>query len=246
MFSFFKKKKPKIEFVNTIPGVAQVMPIIESKQYRHPWVDRALYDFSKASKDPENKTRKIQHISRCPGIFTIQRHGWILRTWQDIAITTDKNGIFWKSSSQLGGDAIHLHNEFEYTDYFVDWPNDTIRKVLKINTGWVAKVPDGYYLLEMHLPFYEESRFITATGYHQDKLGFAHLNPQLFWRIKEGTSLIKAGTPIAQYILVKKDEFEWLCGDVDKKELTIWNTYDESKFIKNYNEAKKFFSEEKK
>lgn len=243
MFNLFKKK-PTIEFVNEIPGVATLMPMIEAKEYKHQWVARAQQHFAEIRKDPHWRNNKMLHTARCPGIFSLQRHGWILRTWQDIVITTngDGNSFTWRSASIHGGDAVTYHNELQYRDYMDHWPLHTLPLVLKINTGWRCNVPKGYFLMEMPVAHADENRFTTISGYFNQDAGPASLNVQLLWHVMNGEELIKAGTPIAQYVLVPKEQLNMVCREVEEED-KIWlsTLYDTSKFVKNYSEVRKIF-----
>lgn len=245
MLNLFRRLK--IEFVNEVPGVAEYMPLIPAKEFRHSWVERAVKDFAKTREDPAWNHKKFMHTARCPGIFSLQRHGWIMRTWQDIVITTNKadpvNFSWLCAHSQ---DGVGFHQPHQLADYWGQWPETTLRSVIKIHTGWRCLVPEGYYLHEMPLPLSEESRFTTIPGYFSREAGPASMNVQLLWHVMDGETLIKAGTPIAQYLLVPKDQPEMLCRDADvrKDKLLLARLYDETKFVKNYGEVKKLFGAE--
>lgn len=244
MFNFFKKKNT-IEFVNEIPGVADLMPIIDAKHYRHTWVNRAHQDFAKIRENPNWQHNKLLHTARCPGIFSLQRHGWILRTWQDIVITTNGDGksFSWKSASAHGGDVVSYHDTVQYSAYMDHWPSHTLQIVLKINTGWRCNVPKGYYLMEMPVAHADENRFTTIPGYFSREAGPANMNVQLLWNVHCGETLLKAGTPIAQYILVPKEQPAASCREANDNDHILLRSslYDASKFVKNYNEVKKLF-----
>jgi len=242
---FFEKVK-KLEFINEIPGVADLMPIIESKYIRHDWVNKAHQQFSEIRKNPNWNHTKLMHTAKCPGIFTLQRHGWILRTWQDIIITTTGSDteFSWRSASNTGGDAVGFHPPIQFSDYFDEWPEDTLKTVVRINTGWRCDVPKGYYLMEMPVAYSGDNRFTTVPGYFSREAGPASMNVQLLWHIKKGETLIKAGTPISQYVLVPKNLPEMSCRDEKLSDRTwLSRLYDSSKFVKNYNEVRRLFSD---
>jgi hypothetical protein len=236
--------KPKITFVNEIEGVAGLMPMIPAKQYRNRWVDKAVQDFAKVREQPNWNHQKMIHTARCPGIFSLQRHGWVLRTWQDIEITTwgDGVGFLWKSATGIGGDAVGHHGPEQLANFHEDWDANTLKTLVKINTGWRCNVPKGYYLMEMPLPLSDEKRFTAVPGYFSSDAGPASMNVQLMWHVMNGSALIKAGTPIAQYILVPKDQMDYECRDaVPEDGLRLSHLYDASKFVKSYGEVKKLF-----
>jgi hypothetical protein len=236
-------RKPKIEFINETPGVAEMMPLIPARDYKHPWAIKALNDFSEIRKDPKWRHKNFIHTARCPGIFTIQRHGWIMRTWQDIVITTNKDdSINFSWLCARNQESISYHSPNQLADFWEEWPADTLRTIIKINTGWRCNVPKGYYLMEMPLPLSEENRFSVIPGFFPRDAGPASMNVQLMWHVLDGETLIKAGTPIAQYILVPKEQLDFTCRDaVPTDKLALSDLYDASRFVKNYNEVKKLF-----
>ena len=218
--------------------------MIPAKQHRNAWVDRAVQDFAKVREMPNWNHDKVIHTARCPGIFSLQRHGWILRTWQDIEITTWGNGVdfIWKSATDIGGVAVEVHPPHQLADFHENWPANTLKSLVKINTGWRCNVPKGYYLMEMPLPLGDEHRFTAVPGYFSREAGPASMNVQLMWHVMEGNTLIKAGTPIAQYVLVPKDQPEFECRDARPEDgLRLSHLYDASKFVKSYGEVKKLF-----
>lgn len=245
--NWFRRSKPILEFVNETPGVAELMPLTLAKEFRHPWVERAMRDFAKTREDPTWTHKKFAHTARCPGIFSLQRHGWVMRTWQDIVITTNKadpENFSWLCARSQ--DYVSHHPSHQLADYWSQWPETTLRSVIKIHTGWHCLVPEGYYLHEMPLPLSEESRFTTIPGFFSREAGPAPMNVQLLWHVMDGETLIKAGTPIAQYVLVPKEQPEMLCRDADarKDRLLLARMYGETKFVKNYGEIKKLFGAE--
>ena len=238
------KRDPKITFVNEIEGVAGLMPMIPAKMHRNRWVDAAARDFAQVREDPHWTHNKMIHTARCPGIFSLQRHGWILRTWQDIEITTwgDGVGFLWKAATGIGGDAVGHHSPEQLANFHETWPENTLKTLVKIHTGWRCNVPKGYYLMEMPLPLSDEHRFTAVPGYFSREAGPASMNVQCLWHVMTGSTLIKAGTPIAQYILVPKDQPDYECRDATQEDgLKLSHLYDASKFVKNYGEVKKLF-----
>jgi hypothetical protein len=130
-------RRPKIEFVNVLPGVAELMPIIPAKELKRPWVDNALRDFAEVRKNPDWNKARFQHISKCPGMFTLHRQGWVVRAWQDITITTkadDPHNFSWLCAADQEGAG--SHGNIKWIDYYGEWKPNTLRNLVKINTGW--------------------------------------------------------------------------------------------------------------
>lgn len=241
--------KKKIVFETTIPGVDKLMPIIPAKEYRHPWVSRALDDYAKIRAQPGFGTERSLHTARCPGIFKLQRHGWILRTWQDICIETNGDGenFNWTTPANqilLNKEPfVSSHSPDQLYQFMDNWPSNTLKSLIKINTSWRCVVPKGYYLLEMPIPYSDDNRFTTVPGYFSRETGPAQMNVQLLWHVLNGKTLIKAGTPIAQYILVPKEEVDMEIVTVGNKASIhqLFYLSDNQRFVKNFNHIKKIF-----
>ncbi len=248
----FKWRKEKIVFETTIPGMDKLMPIIPAKDYKRPWVDRALHDLANIRKKPDYGTEKMSHVARCPGIFKLQRQGWIVRAWQDITIETNGDGhtFLWTTpmdqSTFNKEDYVSCHEPETFHQYMNNWPENSLKTIIKIHTGWRCVVPKGYYLMEMPVVYSDEKRFTTLPGFLGREMGPSHLNVQMMWNVLQGKTLIKAGTPIAQYILVPKEEMKMEMKTIGKP-ANIYDLFDLSnqhRFVKNHNEIKELFGKD--
>lgn len=244
--------KPKITFECLISGVERIMPMIPAKDLKHAWVHRAHQELINMRKDPEWGMKKEVHTARCPGIFNLQRHGWVMRTWQDITIETygDGKSFNWttpidqKRLNLTAGDYIGSHSEIQLANYMEHWRADTLRTLLKLQTPWRCKVPKGYYLLEMPIPYLDEDRFTTIQGFFSREQGIAQMNPQFLWHVPVGKTLIKAGTPIAQYILVPKEKVDMeIYVETPADEHEFFELVNSHRFVKNYGEVKRIFGD---
>lgn len=225
------------------------MPIIPAKNYKHPWVQRAHHEIAQWRKDPDWGMRKMKHVSRCPGIFNLQRSGWILRTWMDLVVETDGEGMIkWSTpldQTDLGykynPPYVDFHVESQFAKFMENWREDTSKTILKLASPWRAKVPKGYKLWEINIPYYDEIRWTVCPGVLAHDQGYGQMNPQLMWHVPKGKTLIKAGTPISQYILVPDEQYEMEMIPAEKQTVEQFaNLFNESRFVKNYAEIKRF------
>jgi hypothetical protein len=248
--NFFKK--PRVVFECLIPGVERLMPMVEAKTIRYPWVNRAVAEVKADRQKPEYGMKKQVHTAKCPGIFNLQRHGWVMRTWQDITIETFGDGSRFEWTSAIdqkklngqAGDYIGFHPDIQLANYMENWPSNTLRTLLKIQSPWRCVVPKDYYLLEMPVAYADENRFTTVNGFFSHEQGPAQMNPQFMWHIMKGKTLIKAGTPIAQYMLIPKDKYEMeVKTHKQATEHEFFDLVNSHRFIKNYAEIKRIYGE---
>jgi hypothetical protein len=205
-------KQPKIEFFSVMPELTKLAPIVPANQFKPMWFNDATQDLVTSIKDPSHGKYRQTHTARCPGIFNLIRYGYVLTTWQDIVITTngDKHTFEWRSAidqSLYDAPAVSFIGKEQLSDYMDGW-DDSLSCVIKINTPWRVIVPKGYYLHEGPLPYTDEKRFTTLPGFFSQEYGVAQLNIQLKWHVLEGETLIKAGTPLAHYMLMPKNQPE--------------------------------------
>lgn len=246
---WFTKKK-QVEFCCLIGGVDKVMPVVRARDLEHAWVNSVRTAYAEQRKQPDFGMTRSLHTAKCPGIFSLMRHGWVVRTWQDIVIETngDKNSFSWttpidQKALPFGSDYVGFHDAHSLADHMQDWPDNALRVALKINSPWMARIPKGYYLLEMPVAYGDESRFTTLPGFFDCDHGPAPLSQQLLWHVLEGKTLIKAGTPLAQYVLVPKEQADFVvsgydanCSDIQARALLAAN-----RFVANYKHLTQVF-----
>lgn len=249
--NLFKRKDPKIEFVSLLPEVAQIMPIEPAKNIKYDWLKRAREDYSNQRKADPEPTHKVSHITRCPGISSINRQGWVQRAWQDISIRTNGDGTSFDWITPINQKTVDCdHNwKWQYVDFHPEslygqykrQNNTTLKTVIKIQSPWMVYIPKGYYLMSMPIPYSDRHEFTAATGLLDPDYGPNFLNVQIFWHVLDGEVHIPAGTPLCQYILIKKDKFDSDVRAYEQKDLDNLrlraNTMD-NRWIPNYNPLK--------
>jgi len=247
-------KKPKVVFQCCVPGVEKIMPIIPAKDYKHAWTARAHQEYVNLKKEPGWGMSRFFHTARCPGIFNLQKQGWIQRTWLDITIETFGDGyrFEWTSAldqsqlSNLTGGSVGSHASDQYFNYMQNWGEDTLKTIVKIQSPWRCKIPEGYYLMKMPIPYADEVRFTTLPGIFDSDMGTAPLNVQMLWHVPKGKVLIKAGTPVAQYVLIPKKKFDYELEVVSNPNGAVFEMLlKDSRFVPNYDAMRTILKEQK-
>jgi hypothetical protein len=221
-------KRPKIEFFSLSPDITRLAPIVPAHKFKPQWFEKATKEFVNITKQEGYGTEPVRHTAKCPGVFNLIRYGWVMTTWQDIIIETngDKQLFIWKtpidqsklrSKTQMD-ENVGFHPSSQLSDYMGGW-DDSLNCVLKIHTPWRVIVPKNYYLLEGPLPYSDDNRFTTMPGFFSQEYGVSQLNVQLKWNVLNGKTLLKAGTPIAHYMLVPKIQADVEVMDATDKQL---------------------------
>ena len=204
----FGKKKVQVDFYSVIPEVAMLEPIVNASDVKPKWWSNAQRDFVAKTKEPNFGKEKFRHTYKCSGISNLLKHGWILKTWQDIIIKTDGDGkaFQWSSTINRGGDPVGFHEDTAMANFYEQW-GDNLKYIVKIQTPWRCVVPKGYYLYEKSVPYNDNPHFTTQEGFFSQEYGVAELNPQLKWHTLNDTIVIPSGTPIAHYMLIPKTQY---------------------------------------
>ena len=147
---------------------------------------------------------KIPTWKACPAVFDIMGTGYALKAPCDIEFYTGDFGkLSFKVSDKKYQDFVtkrdpmpQFHNPEGYHEVHFAWMPD-----------WAVETPEGYSVLYSH-PFNRfELPFLTTNGIiDNDKVNLMGSMPFFIRKGFEGT--IKAGTPIAQMIPFKRENWE--------------------------------------
>ena len=165
------------------------------------------------------------HTGRCPGIISVVRLGWIHKAYQNFTIETngDMNTFRWEtdidqaktSYGKIIGDYVNFHETEQLADFKL-MPLHTLNTLIKINSPWYVNIPKGYRLLCMPVPYPCNNAFTAAFGIlDQDNV----LNVPLYWHVPNGKVLVKKGTPLCQYVLLKDHDCVHVNEMISKKEI---------------------------
>ncbi len=252
---FLESPQPELKFVCLIPEVAETMPIVAASKTNYNWFRTATDVFKEQKEHAVGKS--FRHIARCPGIISVSKTGWIQRSYQDIAIGTNGSGTGFDWSTPIDQANITTGHEWNYN--YVSHHDDTVLSIynnlkphtlkttIKIQSPWVVYIPPGHQLLCVPIPYPDDNRFTAAIGILDGDQGPNFLNVQIFWHSLNGTEVIPAGTPLAQYFLIKKQEVNTVIETVNQQtleDLRLRRMTLESQFLPSYSKLKATFSKE--
>jgi len=256
---------PNIDFICKESGIDLIMPIIRSSEYKHSWIKKAAENFKKAgslTNKPDNtddtfwdisaktfKNEDTKHTSKCPGLQMWHNSGWIMRLHRDIKFKIVPSGECWDfvTPEDTQTKIVSFHLQHSFYPFFENWPKNTMKKIVKLNLPWYARIPKGYKLLQLHPMFLDDWRFTVCNGVYDPQLGLANIGVvPLMWHSLEGEHTLKAGTPVSQFILIPKEEANFNIVDVNddkkfKKELNITQQLLAESFNRNYFKIKEFW-----
>jgi hypothetical protein len=207
----------KLIFKSFIPSIIKETPIRKIKPLEFEWIRKAFEDYKKT------KEQNIggMHTVKCPGIMNVMNTGWVQYAYQDLTIKTfgDYSSYSWASEidqeklkyGEVMNQYLNIHTP-DQLEKFKPFPIHTLHTIFRIQSPWYVYIPKGYALISMPIPYHDDNRFTPATGILK---GENFLNIQLYWHRINSVEIIKKGTPLVQYILLKDEEIE-----LELKEMT--------------------------
>jgi len=230
---------PELKFYTFLPELVEQMPIKRAEINNFEWYKKMVEDY--LSKDYSPAT----HTSKCPGIISICNEGWIQYAHQDFKITTNGDGKSFKWWTEfnrrmyhpkmyytLGPDAdnyISYHTPSQLFDFNV-FKKDTLKSIVKIQSPWCITIPTGFKLLVIPVPYNDCNHF---TAVHGILTGTNFLNIQLMWHTLNDEVLIKKGTPLCQYVLLKDENVDYSLNVMNNDTVDIILKNLEERFFKH-------------
>jgi len=119
-------------------------------------------------------------------------------------------------------------NSYKYSfgdiDYYIDWhshaqvepiipkSNNEVNKpylhtAVKVETPWRVKASNDIVLLQIPVTYNNEERFTAAIGIVDPQYMHA-VTVQLFWHVLNSETLVRAGTPLVQYVPINRNFLE--------------------------------------
>lgn len=199
----------KIEFYSVVDGIELMYPPVKATDIPMPWVKgvRELY----ATMQKDIGAWSVTGAHMCSGIREFLDNAYVLTSWHDVIIKTYGDGHSFEAETTVTNASLVNDRkgvEFFPPKQFGDYatlPPQTLKSIIKIPTPWRFNMPKGWGLLYAPLHYGDENRFTSVVGVVDPKV-LNELNAVFFWHVLEGSTFIKAGTPMCYLIPVKLDE----------------------------------------
>jgi hypothetical protein len=206
----FFKKKPFVRFVNVMPGVELAHPVIKSQDAKFNWIRNASLDFKETTSNNVSQYN-FGSVTRCPGLGQLFKTGFIITAPMDFLVTTDRTNLKefkWNCTLKMIDDTyenptyIGSHS-YDQLAKFMPFRDDTLQTLVKVNTGWRISSSEDIVFLQMPIPYPDHNAFTASHGII-DASQQLEINVQLFWHKLDGTTIVKAGTPLCQLIPIPR------------------------------------------
>ena len=211
--------REKIEFFNGEPGIIDNYPIIEAKNLKLKWVDKAKQDFQNLVKVGADKIPGFNHMTRCPGIFDMFNCGYIVTLHRDLIIKPHEEefeSLFaGEDVGLMGGSSVVAVDKHSLS--LLAKPPWASNFAIKISTGWHVIAPKGVTLIMLPIAYPDNNEFTSTIGIVNPAID-TQVNFQLYWNgIKEET-IIKAGTPLGQLIPLSEKKYEMVQREMNQQD----------------------------
>ena len=228
MFNLFKKKNKWIRFYSLDTGVAALHPIFPAKKLRRKWRSEALKrEHAKEEKKcPALKAKVLwqrlqdmdstgapdglwSHAATCPALDVVMDTGYIIPAPADFIIHIDGSGNFeWRSETLLYGGrylTAHIPDQTEGMRNLVNQQKDVLDYTIKMELPWRVQAHKDIVFIQQNIAYWDEERFSVPNGIVDPQYSY-EINLQLFWHMTEpGDYIVKAGTPLVQWLPVHRD-----------------------------------------
>jgi hypothetical protein len=215
-------KRPKVKFLCSIEAALIAYPVEPINKAVPKWLETEAAEYSKDYKEINANTLSKTTFTKCKGIRELYKTGWVVRAWQDIYVDANDDGSFeWRTkvnqSAYNGVNEVSAHSP----DTFKHCPHlSKYVPILKIQTPWVMDIPKGYSALQLPVAYQDNPLFTGVEGIYNRNFGLMDLTIQLFWHGR-GPQMIKAGTPLAHFILIKNEKIECEVRVMNEEEVKV-------------------------
>lgn len=156
---------------------------------------------------------ELMTVKKCPPFIDAMTCGFLIPLATDVRI---EDGEFsWEQEVRRGAllGAAHSPLDFHDNSQVSGSPfYEDDRILLKFNTFWTIELPPGYSLLITHpfnrvdLPFVTLTGLVDADHYRDNFINFPAR-----WRAPEFSGVLPKGTPIAQCVPIKREDWTARC-----------------------------------
>jgi hypothetical protein len=201
IFNSFKKDKPKITWFTDVAGLDKICPPIPALQHLPEWFKNI--DRKRPEVDLRVEKENRGTIRHCPALPEFFSMGYILPLWTDVILDSDKEKWTYKIPNTEFKFTNHGNQQFK--DFIPEHAKD-FSFILKPSCPWYIKTPPGWSVLQLPVIYDYNPDFEVLPGIIRSDIHY-QINQQMIIK-KYGKIELKRGTPLAQYIPIKRDFLE--------------------------------------
>ena len=210
IFKIGPKKEDKIEIWSDVPELADVVPVQESSYFMPDW-------FLKTPRGKRDEEEGGRTIKQCPAVPEFMSMGITVPLWCDLKVTIPESGAAeWHNPWEAYN--FDFHDEAQLADHLPQYAKPTL--VLKPVCPWRIKTPPGIMMLQLPMLWHFNPIFTVCAGVIWSEF-YHEINQQMMFH-NTGEFLLKRGTPLAQYIPIRRETFNYDIGDGTDEQNLFW------------------------
>ena len=202
IFNFGPKKEDKIEWWTTIDGLENIVPVqMGTHHLPEWWTKMPMWQDKEVQK--ANQTDNINNkgtVRRCPAIPEFMGMGFVVSLWCDLRVEINEDGS-WKWNTPAKQFNFGNHGPSQLTDWLPNHAKPTI--IMKPDCPWRVRTPKGISMLQLPMFWHFNPNFTVAPGVIWTDIHH-EINQQMMFH-KKGVINIQRGTPLAQYIPIRRE-----------------------------------------
>ena len=193
------RKKPFIHFLCSVSGIEQIEPIRPAIKVIPQWF-KDLKTFTDTMEEEDVGT-----VKACPSFISYFKTLYTLTLWCDLKIEVDDNYYKWRTPDPRF--TFEAHHQSQMKDHLPEHAQDNMKIIVKSNCPWKCKTSKGYMLMQLPCYYHYNPIFEAPHGFLETSI-YHELNPHLIFK-QSGNFVIRRGTPICHYALVKQEEIDF-------------------------------------
>ena len=224
IFKFGPKKEDIIEIWCSITGLKDVIPVQTAGHFIPKWYENMPKWNSKQVEKLDHFRKNVSNkgtVKRCPAIPEFMSMGFVVPLWCDLRVKIFDDGSFeWNTPE--GRFKFSQHPKNQLGEFLPKHAQPSL--ILKPDCPWYIKTPPGVSMFQFPMFYHFNPDFEVAPGVIWTDIHH-EINQQMMFK-KKGEFLIQRGTPLAQYIPYRRENFSHEVKEENKELITKrWTSY---------------------
>jgi len=233
----FNKKTPTVKFISTVEGLSSVEESRPkpSNQVMPPW----WKDVPMIKTDINFDGVIAGSVKNCPSFPDFFSQGYIVPMWMDTLLYIDSETQSWKAKQSNGDFSLGIHPPYQYLDYVSHkFLGKDTHFIFKLHSPWQIITDPGYSVYQMPTFYHFNDDYSVLAGVIDTDI-YYQSNLQLLIHSDKKEIFIPRGTPLAQYVVYKREKLNGVVRDSNKDDKNLLKSL-EMRFTTRFGATKEY------